>query len=102
MDSRQRVELALDHQEPDRVPIDYWGTSAVTTRLLEYFGLSTAEELLEKLDVDFRYIDGPKYVGPEPNVHEDGSVEDHWGVPRVRVEVESGGQESVTAGALVS
>ena len=95
MDARQRVALALDHKEPDRVPIDYWATSTVTARLLDHFGLSTQEELLEHLDVDFRYIDGPKYVGPEPDVHEDGSIEDHWGVPRVRVKVGSGGQESV-------
>ncbi len=95
MDSRERVALALDHQQPDRVPIDYWATSSVTARLLDHFGLSTQEELLQHLDVDFRYIDGPKYVGPEPEVHEDGSVEDHWGVPRVRVEIGSGAQASV-------
>jgi len=95
MDARQRVFLALDHKEPDRVPIDYWATSAVNARLLEHFGLSTQEELLAHLDVDFRYVEGPKYVGPEPVVHDDGSVEDHWGVPRVRVEVESGDQTSI-------
>jgi uroporphyrinogen decarboxylase len=95
MDARQRVALALDHKEPDRVPIDYWATSTVTDRLLDHLGLSIQEELLQHFDVDFRYIDGPKYVGPEPDVHADGSIEDHWGVPRVRVEVGSGGQESV-------
>jgi len=95
MDARQRVALALDHREPDRVPIDYWATSTVNARLRDHFGLSTQEELLEHLDVDFRYIDGPRYVGPEPDVHEDGSIEDHWGVPRVRVEVGSGAEESV-------
>ena len=94
MNSRQRVALALDHKQPDRVPIDYWGTSSVNAGLLDHFGLSTQEELLEHLDVDFRYIDGPKYVGPEPKVHEDGSVEDHWGVPRVRVDVGSPEQAS--------
>ncbi len=95
MDARQRVALAMDHEEPDRVPIDYWATSKVNARLLDHFGLSTQEELLQHLDVDFRYIDGPEYIGPEPEVHEDGSVEDHWGVPRVRVELGSGEQTSV-------
>ncbi|MHB8897635.1 MAG: uroporphyrinogen decarboxylase family protein [Thermoguttaceae bacterium] len=95
MDARQRVALAFDHKEPDRVPIDYWATPTVTARLLDHFGLATEEELLEHLDVDFRYVDGPKYVGPEPAVHADGSVEDHWGVPRVRVKLGSGGEESV-------
>lgn len=90
MDSRQRVELALSHQQPDRVPIDYWATREVTNKLLAHFGFSTAEELLQHFDVDFRYIEGPKYIGPEPQVHADGSIEDHWGVPRVRIGVGSG------------
>jgi len=46
--------------------------------------------LLSHFDVDFRYIAGPRYVGPEPVVHPDGSVEDHFGVPRVRVSVGAG------------
>ncbi len=95
MDSRQRVALALDHKQPDRVPIDYWATDAVNARLLDHFGFSGQEELLEHFDVDFRYIHGPKYVGPQPEVHPDGSVEDQWGVPRVRVEVGSGQQATV-------
>jgi uroporphyrinogen decarboxylase len=95
MDARERVALALEHKEPDRVPIDYWATDGVTARLLEHFGFSNREELLRHLDVDFRYIEGPKYVGPEPEIHPDGSVEDHWGVPRVRVEVGSAGQSTV-------
>ena len=95
MDARRRVFLALDHHEPDRAPVDYWATSTVNANLLDHFGLSTQEELLEHLDVDFRYIDGPRYAGPEPNVHQDGSIEDHWGVPRVRVEVGSGRQASL-------
>ena len=95
MDARQRVALALDHKEPDRVPVDYWATAAVTARLLDHFGFSSEEQLLQHFDVDFRYIEGPKYVRPKPEVHHDGSVDDHWGVPRVRVEVNSGGQTSV-------
>ena len=92
MDARERVALTLAHREADRVPIDYWATAAVTDRLLDRYGLASYEELLAHLGVDFRYIDGPKYIGPEPAVRDDGSVEDHWGVPRVRVDVGSGGQ----------
>ncbi len=95
MDARERVFLALNHTEPDRVPIDCWMTSAVSQRLRNHFGFSSQEQLLEHFDVDFRYIDGPKYVGPEPLVHADGSVDDHWGVPRVRVEVGLGEHASV-------
>lgn len=82
MDSRARVFQALAHREPDRVPIDYWGASEVTARLLKRLNLASKEELLQRFNVDFRYIDGPVYVGPPPAVHADGSKEDHFGVPR--------------------
>ena len=95
MDAQERVSLALSHKEPDRVPIDYWATPEIDRKLLDHLDLASREELLNHFDVDFRYIEGPRYIGPEPAVHPDGSVEDHWGVPRVRVEV---GSED-TAGA---
>ncbi|MBN2581047.1 MAG: hypothetical protein JXB10_18840 [Pirellulales bacterium] len=93
MDARERVFLALEHQQPDRVPIDCWLTSAVSARLRKHYGLTTEEELLRRLDVDFRYIEGPRYVGPR-EVRPDGQVEDHWGVPRVRVTAGAGDQTS--------
>lgn len=89
MNSRERVNIALSHQEPDRVPIDYWATKEIETKLLKHFGFSGREEILREFDVDFRYIEGPKYIGPELPVHDDGCVEDHWGVPRVHVDVGS-------------
>jgi len=82
MDSRERVALTLKHKEADRIPIDYWGTSEVNANLLKHFGFSTQEELLQQFDVDFRYIEGPKYTGPPLTVRADGSKEDHFGVPR--------------------
>ena len=82
MNSRERVFLVLDHKEPDRVPIDYWATSEITYALLKKYGFSSKEELLDFLNVDFRYINGPQYVGPESTIREDGSKEDHFGVPR--------------------
>jgi len=72
--------------------VDYWATPEVTARLLRRFGLTAREELLQHFGVDFRYIDGPKYIGPPPPPDR---WEDHWGVPRVRVQVGSG--ETATA-----
>ncbi len=92
MDSRERVARALEHKEPDRVPIDYWATAEVNARLLERYGFSSQDELLDHFNVDFRYLEGPAYIGPEPLTHPDGSVEDHFGVPRTRVKVGHGGQ----------
>lgn len=82
MDSRERVALTLAHQEADRVPIDYWATSEVNAGLLKHFGFSTLEQLLRHFDVDFRYIEGPRYIGPELALRPDGAKEDHFGVPR--------------------
>ena len=87
MNSRERVELALAHREPDRVPIDYWASGEITAKLLETLGFSTEEELLRHFDVDLRYIAGPRYIGPELAVRADGAVEDIWGVPRIKVQV---------------
>lgn len=92
MDSIERFNLAMAHKEPDRVPIDYWATSEVNTRLLRHYGFSCQEELLEHFDVDFRYIEGPKYIGPKPTVRPDGSKEDHFGVPRKPVAYGQGGK----------
>lgn len=85
MNSRERVSMALAHREPDRVPIDYWGTTEINRRLLARFGFKTMEDLLQAFDVDFRYIDGPRYIGPPPSLRPNARDEDHWGVPRVRV-----------------
>ena len=82
MDARERVALTLVHKEADRVPIDYWATSEVNANLLKHFGFSTLEQLLQHFDVDFRYIEGPKYIGPPLTIRPDGSKEDHFGVPR--------------------
>lgn len=49
MNSRQRVKLAFNHTEPDRVPMDLGGTAVSTIRaegyagLLEHLGLPPAE-----------------------------------------------------------
>ncbi|MCJ7796814.1 MAG: hypothetical protein MUQ56_08620 [Thermoleophilia bacterium] len=72
------------------MPIDYWGSPETNQKLRAHYGFSTQEQVLEHFDVDFRYIEGPRYVGPEPRVHEDGGVEDHWGVPRLPVQVGTG------------
>ncbi len=92
MDSRTRVAMALAHETPDRVPVDYWAAPEVTARLLKRFGFSSEEELLRHFNVDFRYIEGPRYIGPEPVVRDDGSKEDHFGVPRRRVTYGDGAQ----------
>ena len=88
----ERFSLAMAHKEPDRVLIDYWATPEVNAKLLKHYGLDSQEELLRHFDVDFRYIEGPKYIGPEFFVRSDGSREDHFGVPRRSVTYGEGNQ----------
>lgn len=76
MDSRERTFLSLNHEEPDRVPFDCWMTTGTKQKLLSKAGLAF-EAFLDLHDVDLRYVNGPRYVGPGGS----GDV-DLWGVPR--------------------
>jgi len=95
MDARERVETCLNHEKPDRVPIDFWATGEVKAKLVDHFGFATIEEVLGHLDVDFRYIEGPRYVGPPLTIRPDGSKEDHFGVPRKPVTYGAGASAGV-------
>ena len=95
MTSRERVLTAFAHQVPDRTPLDFAGEPEVCTRLIDHLGLADREALLRRLGVDFRHLDKwqlqlPKYVGPEPAEHPDGTIEDMWGVPHRKVEYRPG------------
>lgn len=88
MDSRERVSLALDFQEPDRVPIDFWGSRGFFDALRRATGMDK-ESFLDLHDVDFRYIEGPRYIGPRLRADADGTEADLWGVMRKAVSIET-------------
>ncbi len=90
MEAKERVLTAIDHREPDRVPWDLWAGPEVSERLQRHFGCESREDLLRALEVDLRAVQGPSYVGQEFRAHEDGSVEDLWGVRRETREVVRG------------
>jgi len=52
----------MNHEEPDRVPMDYWAWGVVNDSLRERFSLKDYDELLEYLGVDVRTVRAP-YVG---------------------------------------
>lgn len=81
MDSRERTFLALDHQQPDRVPLDVWMSAGFAAKL-EAATRAPVSAFLDAHDVDLRYIEGPRYVGPPLARHQDGTEDDVWGVPR--------------------
>jgi uroporphyrinogen decarboxylase len=89
--SRERVLAALNHLQPDRVPVDFWAVPETKQRLLAHLGLETEEALLSYLEIDLRYILGPSYVGQELRRWPDGSSHDLWGVRRAPITVQGPG-----------
>ena len=86
MDSRERTFLTLNFEEPDRIPIDFWSSKGFDRKL----GINTVTEreaFLDAHDVDLRYIEGPRYIGPPLRTKADGSQDDIWGVTRQLVTV---------------
>ena len=93
MDSRERTFLALNFEEPDRVPVDLWTSSGFERKISSELGM-TRDEVLDRYDVDLRYIAGPEYSGPPLKTFADVD-EDIWGVRRQSVVVDTdGGAES--------
>jgi len=94
LSSKERVKMAIAHQEPDRVPLDYTGGNAgVDNRLMAHFGLQPGDEegLLTALGTDFRYAYAP-YNGPALHAEAPGRLIDPaWGFHRRWIENESGG-----------
>jgi uroporphyrinogen decarboxylase len=93
MNSRERVFRALGLEKPDRAPIDLWMSKGFRMKLFASPGASE-EAFLDAHDVDLRYIEGPRYIGPPLREFADGSSEDIWGVRRKAVTVSmKGGTE---------
>ena len=102
MNSRQRVLTALEHKEPDRVPLDLGGTQTgisviAYNSLKDYLGIKEenkiidtmqqivkpSEEILQRFRIDTRYIhpQPPNYW--ELKIKEDGygyTYVDEWGI----------------------
>jgi uroporphyrinogen decarboxylase len=94
MNSRERVFRALNFEEPDRVPIDLWISKGFEKTIQEKLGMSK-QQFFDMHDVDFRYIEGPRYIGPPLETLEDGSTRDIWGVPRKCITIKTAhGQET--------
>ncbi|MHA3964147.1 MAG: uroporphyrinogen decarboxylase family protein [Candidatus Thorarchaeota archaeon SMTZ1-45] len=89
MKPRERFHAAVNHEEPDRVPLDYWTTPQAYENLRDYLDITasetqdwgimstwkTSEELLKRLNLDFRRVYMKTAVGFKPQPLPDGSVE---------------------------
>ncbi len=99
MTHRERVLITLKHQEPDRVPLDLWGSDSRLLnqfyfKVLDYLGWKgtgerirpgkTAEyvdyRLSDFLDVDFRHLHIGKPKSFEKHTDRAGNIFDEWGV----------------------
>lgn len=56
MASKQRVLSAVDHRQPDRVPVDFGAHGEVVRRLREHLGLAPEDDLLKTVGCDLRGI----------------------------------------------
>jgi len=62
LSSKERVLMAINHEETDRVPMDYWAWGVVNEELQKHLNLKNYDELLEYLGIDLRTIRAP-YIG---------------------------------------
>ena len=66
MTSKERVRAAIEHRQPDRVPVDIECLDDVWESLMQHFGCSAQDDVLDKLEIDIRCVDYENaYVGPE-------------------------------------
>ena len=90
MTSRDRVLLAINHEIPDRIPVDFWASPGCLRRIESEVGM-THDAFLDAHDVDVRYIAGPEYIGPPLAGERPGGSVDIWGVSRKVVEIRLAG-----------
>jgi uroporphyrinogen decarboxylase len=113
MNARERVMLALNHQEPDRVPIDLGGSicssihSDAYVELKKHLGIALEEiqmvdyiqqlpyldeALLKRFSADFRLVQLPAATAPDVEIFEEGDYYafiDRWG-SRLRMPKDGG------------
>lgn len=95
---RERVIMSLNHQQPDRVPLDMMGNATMLLdetylKLRDYLGIAPVEpvrsgtsanyydeRILDYFDIDFRRVFLKKAPANKLVYHEDGSFTDVWGI----------------------
>jgi len=60
----ERWKAVIEKRIPDRVPMDYWGTSEVAEKLIHHLGCTSRIDMLKKLKVDCVVTVNPEYIGP--------------------------------------
>ncbi len=63
MTSKQRVRTVLTGRKPDRIPAAYNAVGKVTTKLMNHYGFSDYQQLMDKFEIDICNTN-PRYIGP--------------------------------------
>jgi uroporphyrinogen decarboxylase len=83
MKPRERVLRAINHVQPDRVPVDFQSVEDSMPKLRRYFNTKDDDKILESLQIDCRWVI-PSYHGPAPKHYPDGTF-DGFGGSRLRL-----------------
>ena len=87
---RQRVQTALRHEEPDRVPVDFLATTEVWAKLIEHLVKTpdadvpaeymdpARETLLRRLEIDCRLLSYDMFCQPPESALNAGAEVDWW------------------------
>ena len=92
--SRERIIKTINHQEPDRVPVDFTPLYDFYLDLKRYLGMEIDEDVgyniameviphpdvLRKLGVDLISVKLGSPATPKKEARSDGLVQDEWGV----------------------
>ncbi len=109
---KERVNLAINHQKPDRIPRDFAAVPEVWHKLGDYFGTHDRNVILQKLGIDCRIIyydnfcqhpdvtksrvdmaasqERSSLSGMWRKIEPDGSNRDVWGAHRKKVKTPFG------------
>lgn len=107
MTSRQRVITALQHREPDRVPLGIWMTVDAYRKLRQYLGMEVKDhypvgsttwsqdvgvelDVIYKLEIDVVKISGQCPGGKSLEKLPNGLLIDEWGIKRKQVQFKGG------------
>jgi len=85
MEPRERVLRAIEHEEPDRVPLDdtiEWGHLHPWVKAANYLKVKTYEKLRQKLGIDLRRVGWAdlEEIKPPENKSPGTITENEWGV----------------------
>lgn len=94
---RERVRAALQHEQPDRTPCDFWAEPPTMERLFAHFGHHDLDRLLTELAVDVIHLDADST--PECEIAE-GVFQNFWGERFVKKPTRWGPMREDVKGAL--